>query len=233
MDEHFSMSSKNSEEKEQRSEEQKEKWRGELKLRLIDSDFQGLEELAAELEMEIKLLVKESYQGYNKELNWGHLRPMTVISDGKVIALNLSSLKLKEIPQSIHYFKFVRAINLIKNEIMKTNFESLKELMELRELDLSNNKLEQVDLNYLSGHTNLRKLELSYNQLKTVDLKPLEKLAIEEIYLANNQIRAIDLQPLGGMKKIRKARLQSNPLSSEAKQQAWALLDGGLDIWYA
>ena len=86
MDEKFSRITEDN--KELSSEEQKDKWRGELNLRLIDSDFKGLEELAYELEIKIELLVKESHQGYNKELNWGHLRPIAVISDGRVIALN-------------------------------------------------------------------------------------------------------------------------------------------------
>ena len=101
-------------EPEKKNESSKEKWRGELKLRVIDNDFRGIEKLAKELELELDAMVKGSKEGYNKELSWGQLRPIAVISNGKVVALNLPSLKLRAIPVAIKHFKFLKSLNKYK-----------------------------------------------------------------------------------------------------------------------
>ena len=131
------------------------------------------------------------------------------------IVLDLSNLKLKEIPESFLNLENIHSLNLSNNDFISIPIEVFQ-LKTLSELNLESN-----NLTIISGHinnlANLHCLNLSSNSLSTIPIELYELCELHELDISQNdfsQWSKIFTQLLQ-LKKLRKFNAIKNPMYDE------------------
>jgi small GTP-binding protein len=124
-------------------------------------------EIIKQLEKEIgKTLKQKDFKNIGKIYHKG----FAVDENGNVIGLNLDSLKLKRLPDSLATFHHLKILSLYDNIL--TDVSILQSLNSLNILDLNNNQL--ADISSLQGLSNLTRLNLRHNYVTWLPEKLLD-----------------------------------------------------------
>ncbi len=108
-----------------------------------------------------------------------------VLKNGNLIKLNLSTLKLGEIPEQIFKLKSLKSLNLSGNNI-KTLPKSIENLKKLENLKLNRNKIESLPQS-IGKLKFLKSIDLSYNSLKSLPRTLSNLKNMSELLLGNNE----------------------------------------------
>ncbi len=134
--------------------------------------------------------------------------------------LDLRSMKLTELPESIGRLKQLRKLDLghhyskkdkDKNRLT-TLPDSLRQLTQLTSLDLSSNQLTAMP-DSLGQLTQLTSLDLSSNKLTTLPDSLGQLTQLTKLYLPNNQLKALP-ETLGKITRLQALDIRSNQLKS-------------------
>lgn len=127
--------------------------------------------------------------------------------DDRLSLLNLSELRLDEIPEEIAELTWLTGLFASFNAI--SDLSILADLPNLQHLDLRGNQLQ--DLRPLSGLTELTYLDLAGNSIRDIEpLVPLSRLEI--LFLSDNRIT--ELAPLKSASRLKRLYLSNNGLTS-------------------
>jgi Leucine-rich repeat (LRR) protein len=130
-----------------------------------------------------------------------------VISEGRVIELQMVASGLSAIPRQIKEFRFLKRLHLEANQIKKLRV--IENLPSIEFLDISQNQLS--DLSLLAQLPLLKSLNVSENQLLSLDSINQIK-SLESLNLANNKIT--EIIPLSNLVDLRYLDLSGNPITS-------------------
>jgi GTPase SAR1 family protein len=147
--------------------------------------------------------------------------------------LNLSGIRLPELPESLGQLTQLQSLNLSSNQLMALP-ESLGQLTQLQSLDLHSNQLtalpkslgqltqlQSLNLFYnkltalpesLGQLTLLQKLELSYNQLKVLPESLGQLTQLQSLNLSYNQLTALP-EALGNLTQLQSLNLSNNKVT--------------------
>jgi hypothetical protein len=151
------------------------------------------------------------------------------------ITLDLSNLKLTELPKAIASLTQLQQLYLYNNKLTELP-EAIRSLTQLRVLDLSNNQLRELP-EAIASLTQLQQLDLSNNQLRELPepIKSLTRLQLLELYnnqltelpetiasltrlqeldLTNNQLRELP-EAIASLTKLQSLHLKNNPLNPD------------------
>jgi len=148
--------------------------------------------------------------------------------------LDLSGLRLGEVPASVRQLRGLTSLDLSDNELSKLP-EWMAGFTQLQSLDLSDNQLWELP-EWVAGFTQLQSLDLSYNdlpmlpewmagltQLQSLELNCSQLLALPEWMVKLTQLRNLDLSDnelprlpewMAGFTQLQKLDLSDNRLST-------------------
>jgi Leucine-rich repeat (LRR) protein/GTPase SAR1 family protein len=134
--------------------------------------------------------------------------------------LDLSSMKLTELPESIGQLKQLRKLDLgrdfskseSENNQLTALPDALGQLMQLTELNLSSNQLTTLP-EPLGQLTQLQTLNLSDNQLTALPDSLGQLTQLTELHLSNNQLTALP-DSLGQLTHLQSLDLSSNKMTT-------------------
>lgn len=164
------------------------------------------------IERELNNTICNASSGKNKEIE---AEPILPACTAKKIDIDLSSLALTALPDSLNSFSNIRKLSLQVNQLKGPL--DLSGLHELRFLDLSDNQLTESP--NLIACTRLRGLRLSNNQLSSPP--QLTHCAhLQELYLSNNQLTS--LLPFHKDCRLLRLFVDGNPKLSELPEYNYA-----------
>lgn len=132
--------------------------------------------------------------------------------------LDLSKLKLTEIPVELSQLTKVTMLNLNGNQL--TEIKNLGQLLRLTNLDLNNNNLTAI--NGLDKNTKLTRLYLRGNEIE--EINGLEELVnLSKLYLSGNQIKKI--KGLETLSRLTNLSLDNNQLTEIENLENLTLLN--------
>ncbi|NHJ31521.1 MAG: hypothetical protein FK732_01545 [Asgard group archaeon] len=115
-------------------------------------------------------------------------------SEGYIISLSLSNLRLKEIPKEIAELKEIITLNLTGNQLISFP-DSIKNSQKIAVLDLSHNKITSIQ-SWIENLSLLRVLKLNNNQLYSIPKAIGNCSLLRKIFLQNNQIHSLPIELL-------------------------------------
>ena len=124
--------------------------------------------------------------------------------------LDLSSLKLQEVPESLGELSSLQRLWLNYNQLSKVP-EFLGQLSSLQRLYLSNNQLSEVP-DSLGQLSSLQQLNLSNNHLSEVPEALGQLSSLQRLYLSNNQMSDVP-DSLGQLSSLQRLYLSKNQLN--------------------
>jgi internalin A len=125
------------------------------------------------------------------------------------VALDLSSQKLTEWPESISQLKQLQTLNLESNQLSALP-ESIGQLTQLQRLDFDNNQLSTLP-EKIGQLTQLQLLSLSGNQLSELPESISQLTQLQLLALENNKLRILP-ESIGQLARLLELALQSNQL---------------------
>ncbi|KAI5968953.1 hypothetical protein CANMA_002012 [Candida margitis] len=116
-----------------------------------------------------------------------------------ILEIDLSGNELKEFPQQLDQLKFLRVLNLSKNQLVEISVE-LPNAIEI--LDFSDNQLSEVNITFASDKNAIEILDLSNNSIRELQLS-FEKgpSKLQSLNLRKNQLKEFSMETIGHGKK--------------------------------
>jgi|GEM_PF-4738050 len=128
----------------------------------------------------------------------------------KSTVLNLSGLKLSNLPPIIGRLRHLTAL-ILSNNRLTTLPKEIKQLRNLEQLSLMNNQLESLP-EEIGNLLNLQKLVLSYNRLRVLSAAIGNMVSLVELSLSNNYLESLP-ETIGNLQRLERLKLSYNQLS--------------------
>jgi hypothetical protein len=136
--------------------------------------------------------------------------PESLASLTQLQVLSLSNNQLRELPESLASLTQLQVLDLSNNQLRELP-ESLASLTQLQRLDLSNNQLRELP-EALASLTQLQRLDLDNNQLSELPEALASLTQLQGLYLDNNQLRELP-EALASLTQLQRLSLNNNQLS--------------------
>jgi len=124
--------------------------------------------------------------------------------------LDLSDMKLRELPKSIAFLTKLQGLNLNNNQLTELP-EAIASLSQLRQLYLYNNKLTELP-EAIASLTQLQRLYLYNNQLTELPEAIASLTELQQLYLSNNQLTELP-EAIRSLSQLRVLYLSHNKLT--------------------
>jgi hypothetical protein len=124
--------------------------------------------------------------------------------------LDLSGLKLTELPEAIASLTQLQLLDLSNNKLTELP-EAIASLTQLQQLYLSNNQLRKLP-EAIASLTQLQLLNLSNNQLRELPEAIASLTQLQQLYLSNNQLTEVP-ESLASLTQLQQLDLDDNPLT--------------------
>jgi len=124
--------------------------------------------------------------------------------------LDLSNMKLRELPEAIASLTQLKVLDLHKNQLTELP-EAIASLTQLQTLFLSNNQLRELP-EAIASLTQLQKLFLSNNQLRELPETIASLTQLQELYLSNNKLTELP-EAIASLTQLQLLNLHNNKLT--------------------
>jgi len=137
--------------------------------------------------------------------------------------LDLSSIGLTEVPESIASLTQLQGLGLSNNQLTEVP-ESIASLTQLQRLDLSNNQLTELPKS-IASLTQLQRLDLSNNQLTELPKSLASLTQLEWLYLGWNQLTELPELPesIASLTRLKWLYLHKNQLTELPESLAFLI----------
>ncbi|MEH2409225.1 leucine-rich repeat domain-containing protein [Nostoc sp.] len=137
--------------------------------------------------------------------------PEVIASLTQLQQLNLSGNKLTALPEAIASLTQLQTLNLSSNQLTQLP-EAIASLTQLQELDLSNNQLTQLP-EAIASLTQLQNLDLSNNELMELPEAIASLIQLQTLNLSDNQLTQLP-EAIASLTQLQQLYLSSNQLTA-------------------